>query len=167
MKSSLRSLIPFMSFLLNSANCKFRRLDSIQSLLPSSYPGRLASRNSTDLNDLPCPYKPSARIAAQKIQPLSCCEHSFKRKRVYWAIVRNGLHNPVVVLLRAYILRMLHNNSCCLQSHLLATGPYATIWLVNTGLERMWKMLIMVQFEELFWNMPTETEENHESTSLG
>jgi hypothetical protein len=42
MKSSFHSLIPF---LLLFCNCQFRRLNSIQSLC--SYPGRLASRNST------------------------------------------------------------------------------------------------------------------------
>jgi hypothetical protein len=42
MKSSCNSLTPFLSLF---CNCQFQRLDSI--LLPSLYPSRLASRNST------------------------------------------------------------------------------------------------------------------------
>jgi hypothetical protein len=43
MEPSFHSLIPFSPLF---CNCQFRRLNSIP-LLPSSYPGRLASRNST------------------------------------------------------------------------------------------------------------------------
>jgi hypothetical protein len=55
------------------------RLNSF-SLLPSSYLGRLASRNSTDSSDPLCPfYNPSARTA-QKTQHFHSCVNS-PRKR--------------------------------------------------------------------------------------
>jgi hypothetical protein len=41
-------------------------------------------------------------------------------------LLRDGLHNSVVLLLRASMLRALPNNGRCLQSHRLATGLYAT-----------------------------------------
>jgi hypothetical protein len=44
-------------------------------------------------------------------------------------MLRNGLHNPFVILLRACMLRALPNNGRCLQSHRLATGLYSTILL--------------------------------------
>jgi hypothetical protein len=43
-------------------------------------------------------------------------------------LLRNRLHNPVVLLLRAYMLRALPSNGRCLQSHRLAAGLYATIY---------------------------------------
>jgi hypothetical protein len=52
-------------------------------LLPTSYSGRLASRNSTDWNDLLCHFfYPWARTA-EKRQLLSCCMYSFPRKPIY------------------------------------------------------------------------------------
>jgi hypothetical protein len=42
-------------------------------------------------------------------------------------LLRNGLHNPVVLLLRACMLRTLPSNSRCLQSKYLSTGLYATV----------------------------------------
>jgi hypothetical protein len=44
----------------------------------------------------------------------------------------NGLHNPVVLLLRAYMLRALPGNGHCSQSHCLVTGLCATILRNNT-----------------------------------
>jgi hypothetical protein len=43
-------------------------------------------------------------------------------------LLRNGLHNTVVLLLRACMLRALPTNGRCLQSHLLATGVFVTIY---------------------------------------
>jgi hypothetical protein len=43
-------------------------------------------------------------------------------------LFRNGLHNPVVLLLCACMLRALPSNGRCLQSHRLATCLYATIY---------------------------------------
>jgi hypothetical protein len=86
MKSSLDSQIPFSSFLLNHLRLPYfqfsaatdnsgTRLSSIP-LLPSSYPGRLASRNSTNSNDL-CPfYNPTARTTKKTAYVLL-------RRRVY------------------------------------------------------------------------------------
>jgi hypothetical protein len=42
-------------------------------------------------------------------------------------LLRNELHNPVVLLLRAIMLRALHRNGSHSQSHLSATGPDAAI----------------------------------------
>jgi hypothetical protein len=42
-------------------------------------------------------------------------------------LIRKGLHNSVVLLLHACMLRALHSNDRCLQSHCLATGLYAVI----------------------------------------
>jgi hypothetical protein len=39
--------------------------------------------------------------------------------------------------------------------------------LVNTGMERMWKEAVMIQFEALFRDAPGETEENHENSWSG
>jgi hypothetical protein len=54
--------------------------------------------------------------------------------RVSWNVfteplLRNRLHNHVVLLLRACMLQVLPSNGRCLQSHRLATGLYATIYL--------------------------------------
>jgi hypothetical protein len=123
-------------------------------LLPSSYPARLASRKSADLNDLLCPsYSPSA-WTTQKRHPsiveetyLPCRCIATVAARTIWKtpifyrcacvcfrgnmftkpFLRNGLHNPVVLLLRACMLQTLQGNGRCLQSHRLATGLYATI----------------------------------------
>jgi hypothetical protein len=43
-------------------------------------------------------------------------------------LLRNGLHNPVL-LLCARMLRALPSNGRCLQSQLLATGLYATQYI--------------------------------------
>jgi hypothetical protein len=87
MKSALHSLIPFLPFFSVASECHLSqfpaatansgtRLNSIP-LLPISYPGRLASRNSTNSNDLLCLlYNPSARTT-QKTQPLCFWEGVF------------------------------------------------------------------------------------------
>jgi hypothetical protein len=46
--------------------------------------------------------------------------------------LRNGLHNPVVPLLRSCMLRVLPINGRCLQSHRSAAGQNAMIW-TNVG----------------------------------
>jgi hypothetical protein len=43
-------------------------------------------------------------------------------------LLRNRLHNSVVLLLRACTLRALPSNGRCLQSHRLATGLFSTIY---------------------------------------
>jgi hypothetical protein len=42
-------------------------------------------------------------------------------------LLRNGLHNPVVLWLHACMLRALHSNGRCLQRHCLVSCLYATI----------------------------------------
>jgi hypothetical protein len=42
-------------------------------------------------------------------------------------LLRNGLHDPVVLLLRADMLLALPSNGRCLQSHCLATGLYTML----------------------------------------
>jgi hypothetical protein len=80
MKSSFRSLIPFLPLF---CSCQFRRLDSIH-LLPSSYPGRLASRNSTlhSSTAIFCwtlPYNHFAQITQET-------QHVLLTRRVYRAV---------------------------------------------------------------------------------
>jgi hypothetical protein len=48
-------------------------------------------------------------------------------------LLRNGFLNPVVLLLRVCMLRALHSNGRCLQSHGLATGMYTTILITLRG----------------------------------
>jgi hypothetical protein len=43
-------------------------------------------------------------------------------------LLRNGLHNPVVLVLRVCMLLALPSKARCLQSHSLATGLYVTIY---------------------------------------
>jgi hypothetical protein len=43
-------------------------------------------------------------------------------------LLRNGLHNPGVLLLHTCILQALHRDGCCLQGHCLAVGLYAMIY---------------------------------------
>jgi hypothetical protein len=43
-------------------------------------------------------------------------------------LLRNGLHIPVVILLRACMLRTLPSKSRCLHSHCLARGLYTIIF---------------------------------------
>jgi hypothetical protein len=54
--------------------------------------------------------------------------------------LRNGLHNPVVLLLRACTLRTLPNNGQCLQSHCLPTNLYVTVLAIQPVLANL-KML--------------------------
>jgi hypothetical protein len=42
-------------------------------------------------------------------------------------VLRNALHNPIVLLLLACMLRALPSNGCCLQKHRLTTGLFANI----------------------------------------
>jgi hypothetical protein len=70
MKSSLQSLVRFLPLF---CSCQFSRVISVP-LLPSSYPGRLVSRNSTNFL-----YNYFARIT-QKIQPLYCWDDVSKRR---------------------------------------------------------------------------------------
>jgi hypothetical protein len=42
-------------------------------------------------------------------------------------LLRNRLQKPVILLLRACVLRVLPSNDRCLQSQRLVTGLYATI----------------------------------------
>jgi hypothetical protein len=44
-------------------------------------------------------------------------------------LLTNGLHNPVVLLLRQCMLRTLHSNGICLQNHHLGRDLYATVIL--------------------------------------
>jgi hypothetical protein len=81
MKSSLQSLIPFLLTFYQPANSEDSTLISVP-LLPRSYPNSLASRNSTESNDLRPFYNHFARIT-QKTQPLYCSE------RVFTALLHN------------------------------------------------------------------------------
>jgi hypothetical protein len=98
MKSSFHSLIPFMPSLLNHSTAISR--DSLKSdsipLLPSSYPDRLASPNSTDSNDLFCPfYNLWARIA-QKTQLLYCCVYCFCRNMFTQLFLSKGYTHHIL-----------------------------------------------------------------------
>jgi hypothetical protein len=69
-KQCFHSPIPFLSLF---CNCQLHSIP----LFPSSYPGRLASRNSTNSNDLLCPfYNPYAENTASLLL----------RRRVYSAV---------------------------------------------------------------------------------
>jgi hypothetical protein len=72
MKSSLPHLIPFLPLFCQLPIPK-TRLNSIP-MLPSSYSGRLASRNSTNSNDLLCPFYNAPVRTTQRTQPLYCWE---------------------------------------------------------------------------------------------
>jgi hypothetical protein len=82
MKSSLHSLIPFLPLLLSHirlpslsvpwCNCQCQLRNSTQFQFLCSYPGTLASRNSTNSNDLLCPFYNSSAQTTQKTQPLYC-----------------------------------------------------------------------------------------------
>jgi hypothetical protein len=59
-------------------------------------------------------------------------KHRFQKYSIFVGVFtdplpRNGLHNPVVLLLRACIARTLPSNSSCLSNHRLATYLYATV----------------------------------------
>jgi hypothetical protein len=51
----------------------------------------------------------------------------FRRHVFTEPLLRNGLHNPVVLLLRASVLQALPSNDRCLQSHRLTTGLYEIV----------------------------------------
>jgi hypothetical protein len=67
MKTSFHNVIPFLPLF---CNCQ---LNSIPPP-PSSHSGRVASRNSTNSNDLLCPFYNSSAQTTQKTQPLYCWE---------------------------------------------------------------------------------------------
>jgi hypothetical protein len=69
----------------------------------------------------------------------------------------NGLHNPVVLLLLAYMLQTFPSNGRCLQSYRLATGLYATIYNVYQENEHLKREMFI--FELLRNAYPTELQE--------
>jgi hypothetical protein len=56
-------------------------------------------------------------------------KHRFQQNVFANPLLRNGLHNPVLLLLRACMLRVFPSNGRYLQSHRLATGLHAKISL--------------------------------------
>jgi hypothetical protein len=70
-----------------------------------------------------------SRNGLHRKQSLSIVEESLSRAVFTEPLLRNGLHNPVVLLLSACMLRALHSNGRCLQSYLSATGPYTTLFI--------------------------------------
>jgi hypothetical protein len=74
MKSSFHNLIPFLPLF---CNCQYQRLLSSIPLLPSSYPGRLASQNWTDCSQLNSFLCNHFSWTTQKTQPLWCWEGMF------------------------------------------------------------------------------------------
>jgi hypothetical protein len=124
MKSSLHSLIPFLSLFSNSFDCRLSQFyaatdkygDSPNSipLQPSSYPGRLASRNSINSSQLNSSlqslHTDQTENTVYKIpyccvftDPLLrkgffyCCVRIRCRGNVFTdPLTRNGLHNTVV-----------------------------------------------------------------------
>jgi hypothetical protein len=123
MKTSFHSLFPFLSLF---CSC---HLNSIL-LLPSSYPGRLASRNSTQFYAAPASfgtlhYNQVARTT-QKTQSLYCWERVFTAR-----LHRNGSYSIVACVFVAA--------GMCLRSRCLAMnahfdfaspafGRHVTIW---------------------------------------
>jgi hypothetical protein len=68
-------------------------------------------------------------------------------------LFRNGLHNPVVLYLRA-----LPGNGRCLQSHLLATGPHTTVLLSirneHNGLTLAYQLPQNISLRESMYILP-------------
>jgi hypothetical protein len=69
----------------------------------------------------------SAKIRSKTLLFYCCVRVRFRGKVFIEPLLINGLHNPVVLLLRAHMLRALSSNGRCLQTHRLTTGLYATI----------------------------------------
>jgi hypothetical protein len=63
-------------------------------------------------------------------------KHRFQQGVFTDPLHRNGLHNFVLLLLRASMLRAFPSNGRCLQSHCLATGLYATLQSIFNILPR-------------------------------
>jgi hypothetical protein len=82
------------------------RLNSIP-LLPSSCPGRLESRNSTDLNDLLCPFYNSSARTSQK--------HS--SSIVAWIRFRGNV-----------FIQLFHSNGCSLQIPFRYSSSIVACW---------------------------------------
>jgi hypothetical protein len=69
--------------------------------------------------------------------------------------LKNGLHNPVVLLLRACMLRALPNNGRCLQSYWLVTDLYITVLIIHPGLANL-KMLR--EYFNPWWPVDTDNQ---------
>jgi hypothetical protein len=83
------------------------------------------------------PYS-SARTTS-KTPMFYCFAHVHFRGNVFTdPLVRNGWHNPIVLLSRACMLWALSNNGCCLQSHHLARGLYVTISVCLYSVRLIW-----------------------------
>jgi hypothetical protein len=74
-------------------------------------------------------------IPVSTITVLLCASH-FRGNVFTKPLRRNGLRNTVVLLLRACMLRALPVNSRCLQTHRLATSPYATLFMSSYRMYR-------------------------------
>jgi hypothetical protein len=109
-KSSSRCPIAFLPYILNH-----RRLSSLSglccycqlrnwTLLPSSYPGRLSSRNSTNSNDSPCPFI-TPQYSLRRKQPLCYLEGIYtaplRNNGSYWTVA------CVFVAARMFTLQLL------------------------------------------------------------
>jgi hypothetical protein len=70
----------------------------------------------------------SSARAISKTPFFYCCARVRFRGNVFTEpLLRNGLHNPVVIFLRTCMSRASPSNGRCLQSHRLATGLYSTV----------------------------------------
>jgi hypothetical protein len=125
MRTSLHSLIPFLPFLLSHiqlpipsilcCNSQLRRLSVLIPALPSSYPGRLASRNSINSNDLLCTFYIHWARTTQKTQPLYCWEGVFTAP-----LHSNGSYSIVACIFRCcgnVFIEQLPSNGCLLWFH--------------------------------------------------
>jgi hypothetical protein len=72
---------------------------------------------------------PPRRVPHRKIRS-TVARVTFRGNMFTEPLLRNGLNNPVIILLRACMFWALPSNCRCLQSHRLATGLYATILYV-------------------------------------
>jgi hypothetical protein len=96
-------------------------------LISSQVDFQLTTDNWT--GQIKCLEDNSSARATSKTPFFYCCASVRFRWNVFTEpLLRNGLHNPVVLLLRACMLRALPNNGRCLQTHRLATGLYVTLY---------------------------------------
>jgi hypothetical protein len=105
-------------------------------LFPGSYPGRMASRKSTDSNDLLCNFYNLWAWTAQNTQIVYFCVYSFLRKRVY--VLRVTTRIVIIPLL-------LHSNGCFSGYIILVLSKHTT--MANTKRLILYKEIRVVHFD--------------------
>jgi hypothetical protein len=122
MKSYFQSLIPFLSLF---CSCQLRRLDSIQ--FPSSYPDRLASRNST--LHLRLLFSSRSRLLCSFITP----KKAPHRKHIYrW----RGVFTPPLPINRLFIVVLISFMGMCLPSLCPAMSIHVSVQHLRCRIER-------------------------------